>query len=300
MIINQPCKITDRIFLLGRKESCIYLLKGKEEYTILGGGMVHIVPEVIEQLKRFNIEEERIKRIIILHSHFDHCSIVPFFKKRWKWATITASEKAKELLANPKVIESIEAMNQDILKKYGRQKKGETLGLSFSGIDVEEVIKGGDVLSCGDLSMEVIDTPGHSSCSVAVYVPEEKAMFGSDAGGIPFGDDVFTAANSDFDKYQKSLNKISEYDIDIYLAEHYGVITGEDARYFLQKSISSAKETRKMLEESLLRTKDVKKSTLEITDRIMEKAPHDFLPRDVIAIVAGQMLRYISKAVLKA
>jgi len=300
MIINQPCKVTDRILLLGRKESCIYLLKGKEEYTILGGGMVHIVPEVIEQLKRFNIEEERIKRIIILHSHFDHCSIVPFFKKRWKWATITASEKAKELLANPKVIESIEAMNQDILKKYGRQKKGEALCLTFSGIDVEEVIKGGDVLSCGDLSMEVIDAPGHSSCSLAIYVPEEKAMFGSDAGGIPFGDDVFTAANSDFDKYQNSLNKIAGYDIDIYLAEHYGAITGKDARYFLQKSMLSAEETRKMLEESLLRTKDIKKSTLEITDRIMEKAPQDFLPREVIAIVAGQMLRYISKAALKA
>jgi len=298
MIINQPGKITDKIFLLGRKESCVYLLKGKEEYAILGGGMVHIVPEVIEQLKKFNIEEERIKRIIILHSHFDHCSIVPFFKKRWKWVTVNASEKAKELLANPKVIESIEVMNQDILKKYERQKKGETLGLAFSGIDVEAVIKGGDIISCSDLSMVVIDAPGHSSCSVAIYVPEEKAMFGSDSGGIPFGDDVFTAANSDFDKYQNSLNKILKYDIDIYLAEHYGARTGEDARSFLKKSIISAKDTRKMLEESLLHTKDVKKSTMEVTDRIMEKAPHDFLSREVIAIVAGQMLRYISKTIL--
>jgi len=73
MIIEHPGKVTERIVLLGQKESCVYLLDGKEEYAIVGGGMVHIVPDVIEQLGASGIDEEKIKRIIILHSHFDHC-----------------------------------------------------------------------------------------------------------------------------------------------------------------------------------------------------------------------------------
>ena len=295
MIINKPGNVTDRIVLLGRNESSVYILKGKDEYALLGGGMVCIVPEMLEQLKAFGIKEEKIKRIIILHSHFDHCGIVPFFKKRWPWAKVTASARAKELLSLPKVIKTVDFMNQALLQKYGLQKEAEELGLGFSGIDVEEVVKDDDILSCGDLTMKVIEVPGHSSCSIAVCVPEEKAMFASDAGGIPVGDKVFTAANSNFDKYQESLSKMAAYPIEVHLAEHYGAMTGEDGRNFLQKAMVAAKESRSILEESILRTKDIKKSVGEITDRLMDEMPEDFLSRDVISIVVGQMLKYLSR-----
>ena len=61
MIITKSGKVTDRILLLGVKESSVYILKGRDEYAFLGGGMVHMVPEIMEQLKDFKIEEEKIK-----------------------------------------------------------------------------------------------------------------------------------------------------------------------------------------------------------------------------------------------
>jgi glyoxylase-like metal-dependent hydrolase (beta-lactamase superfamily II) len=295
MIITKPGKVTDRIVLLGVKESSVYILKGEDEYAFVGGGMVHIVPEIVEQLKEFKIEEEKIKRILILHSHFDHCGVVPFLKKRWPWAKVTASLKAKELLAAPKVIETIQFLNQALLKEKGREGQANDLGLGFSGINVEEVVKENDIIRCGDLTIEIIEVPGHSSCSISAYVPDEKAMFGSDAGGIPFGDQIFTCANSNFDKYQESLMKMNRYEIDVYLAEHYGARTGEDANTFLNKSMDFAKEARAILEASYARTKDIKKSTEEITDMLMENTPDDFLHRDIVALVTGQMLKYISR-----
>jgi len=295
VIITKPGKVTDRILLLGVKESSVYILKGKDEYAFIGGGMVHIVPEIVEQLKDFNIEEEKIKRIIILHSHFDHCAVVPFFKRRWPWTKIIASQRAKELLAAPNVIETIEFMNQALLKEKERENQAKDLGLEFSGINVEEVVKDDDIISCGDLSIKIIEVPGHSSCSITAYVPEEKAMFASDAGGIPFGDQIFTCANSNFDKYQESLAKMARYEINVYLAEHYGARTGIDASSFLKKSIDFAKEARTTLESSYARTKDVKKSTKEITDMLMENEPDDFLHKDIVALVTGQMLKFISK-----
>ena len=295
MIITNPGKVTDRIILLGVKESSVYILKGEDEYAFLGGGMVYIVPEIIEQLKEFKIEEEKIKRIIILHSHFDHCGVVPFFKRRWPWVKITASQKAKELLASPNVIETIQFLNQVLLKEKGREDLAKNLELEFSGINVKEVVKENDIIRCGDLTLEIIEVPGHSSCSIAAYVPDEKAMFGSDAGGIPFRDQIFTCANSNFDKYQEGLEKMARYEIEVYLAEHYGARTGKDANTFLNRSMNFAKEARAILEASYARTKDVKKSTEEITDMLMENAPDDFLHRDIVALVTGQMLKYISR-----
>lgn len=294
MIIDHPGNVTERILLLGEKASCIYLLKGESEYAILGGGMTYIVPDVIRQLQEFNIEEKNIKQMVILHSHFDHCGIIPFFKRRWPWIKITASARAKELLDKPKVIESISSLNGMLLAERGLEEKAETLGLEFGEINVDHIVGEGDVISCGDLAMEVIETPGHSSCSIAVYVPQEKAMFASDAGGIPFGDKVFTAANSNFDRYQDSLEKMAGYEIDVYLAEHFGARTGDDGRDYLKQSINDAMETRGILEASYRKTKDVQKSTQEITDRFLKWMPDGFMPRDIIEIVIGQMLKYIA------
>jgi len=255
MIITKFGKVTDRILLLGVKESSVYILNGEHEYAFLGGGMVHIVPEIIEQLKDFKIEEEKIKRIIILHSHFDHCGIVPFLKKRWPWAKVISSQRAKELLAAPNVIEIIKFMNQALLKEVGREDQAKDLGLEFLGINVEEVVEDNDIISCGDLSIKILEVPGHSSCSIAAYVAEEKAMFGSDAGGIPFKDQIFTCANSNFDKYQESLKKMAGYEINVYLAEHYGARTGKDASNFLKRSLDYAKEARAILEYFRLKDK---------------------------------------------
>jgi len=63
---------------------------------------------------------------------------------------------------------------------------------------------------------------------------------------------------------------------------------------YLKHSINAAKETRGILEASYRKTKDVQKSTQEITDRFMEWVPDGFMPRDIIAMVIGQMLKYIA------
>lgn len=295
MVIEKPGKVTERILLFGQRESCVYVLDGNTEYALIGGGMIHIITDVIEQLSALNIDEEKIKRIMILHSHFDHCGIVPFFKKRWPWAKVTASLRSRELLSTPKVVETIEFLNQVLLAEYGLEEKIKDLGIESYGIEVEEVVAEGDALSCGDLSLEVLDVPGHSSCSMAVYVPREKAMFASDAGGIPFGDKIFTAANSNFDEYQKSLRKMAGYEIEVFLAEHFGARTGDDARDYLHRSIDSAKDTRKILEESYSRTGNVEKSTEELTVRFMKEVPDGFMSKDVFALVIGQMMNYIAK-----
>ncbi len=295
MIINRSGWITDRILKLGRKESCVYLLKGQDEYAILGGGMVQIVPEVNRQLAELNIAEEKIKRLVILHAHFDHCGIIPYYQKRWPWATVAASQRAKELLATPKVVKSIASLNQATLASYNREQEGRELGLDFTSIEVTEVVKGGDIIHCGGVAMEVMDVPGHSTCSIAVYVPQEKAMFASDAGGIPFGEDVFTAANSNYDQYLESIEKIFGYEIDVYLPGHYGVRTDEDCQTYMRKSRLSAQKTREHLEEAYARTGDVKKSVAEVSDRIMARAPQDFLPKEIITIVIGQMMSWIAR-----
>lgn len=294
MRISQPAWISDRILLLGKQESNIYLLRGSE-HTIVGGGMITIVPDVLEQLAFFGIEEARITRLLLLHTHFDHCGTAPFFARRWPHMKVVASRRGREMLADPKVVASIALLSQAAIAQAGMERKAEELGLAFDGVEVKETVDGGDRVNWGGIELEIIDAQGHSSDSIAAYMPSEKALFASDAGGIPFGNDVFAAGNSNFTKYQETLERFLQYDVDIHLAEHYGAFTGEDAKRFMPRSIEAAKETRRLMEESFARTRDAQKSTEELTDLIMKRAPEYFLPREVMAMVIGQMMRYIAK-----
>jgi glyoxylase-like metal-dependent hydrolase (beta-lactamase superfamily II) len=295
MIFNSPGKVTDRITLLGRRESCVYLLDGITEYAILGGGMTYIVPDVQSQIAKAGIDEKLISRLIIHHTHFDHVGIIPYFKKRWPWANVTASARGAGQLAKPAVIDAIKGINNMVLANNGLADKEAELGLNFDTIPVEDMPSDGERRRIGDLTLEFIMVPGHSTCSMAVYVPELKALFASDAGGIPFEGQVFAAANSNFDLYQASLERMAACEVDFHGAEHYGAFTGEDARSFIPKSIEAAIETRKMIEGSLNKTNSASITSEEITDWMEANAGRYFLPREVLKMVVDQMTGWLAR-----
>ncbi|MFH1134487.1 MAG: MBL fold metallo-hydrolase [Pseudomonadota bacterium] len=295
MNIDAPGKITDRITLLGKKESNLYLVEGRDQSALLGGGMAYIAPDVSRQLRDLGVAEEKISHIIIHHAHFDHVGAVPFLRRRWPGATVHASARARELLASPKIVDSVIAFNQALLEQNAPDFPAAEANLNRAGFTVDQVLSEGDVISLGDLDLEILEVPGHSSCSIAVYIPREKALAASDAGGIPYGGDIFASANSNFDQYQASLQKMARLDVDIFLAEHYGASVGEEGRTYIPRSIEAARRTREALEKIYSRVGDEQKATEEVTDYFMSNAAGYFLPREVMAMVAGQMIRFIAR-----
>lgn len=292
---TEPGKVTEKIVLLGTRESCLYLVDGGRESVVIGGGMAYIAPDVLRQLQAFSVDEKKIRRVVILHAHFDHCGLVPFMKKKWPWAMVAASQRAKELLSEPGVSESIRAMNREALVRKGLHQRAETEGFGFTAVEVEEVLAEGDKVRCGDLSLEVFEVPGHSSCSIALYLPDEKALFASDAAGVRYGDYYMAAGNSNFDLFERSLEKMARLEVEVLLGEHFGALDGEEGRGFLRKAIEEAHKTRVLIEDSFRRTGDVEKSTEEVARAFLSGAPKDFLPPEVLTMVAGQMVRYIAK-----
>ena len=301
MRITQPGKITDRIFFLGRTESCVYLVQGDREYALVGGGMSYIAPEVSAQIKKLGVKENLIKRLIILHAHFDHVGCMPYFKKKWPWAVVTGSLRAREMFDTPKVIETLTTMNRALAAQHGLDREIEEQGLlDFKRLEVEEAVGEGDAISLGDLSLEVIDARGHSSCSIAVYAPEEKALFASDAGGIPYGRSPFTVANSNFDQYQHTLTKMAALDVEIYLAGHYGAMTGPDARKYIEETIKAAEETRRLILESYARTQDIQKAAQEVARIRLDASPGYFLSEETVIRTTQQMVKNLVKLMDKA
>ncbi len=204
-------------------------------------------------------------------------------------------KRAKQFFSDPKILAVLADLNNKATSGAGLTEQAEKDGFAFTEVKIERTVKGGDIIQCGELTLEIIDAPGHSSCSIGIYIPQEKAIFTSDLAGVCFGGQIAPTANSNYDYYQQTLEKLVKYDVEIVLPEHFGVASGEEGRTYIPRSIEAAKKERAMLEESYQRTRDIEKSTEEITDILVKKTSATFIPRAVRATVVRQMLRFIAK-----
>lgn len=292
-MIVEPGKITERITLLGAPESCFYHVDGGGEAVIIGGGMAHLAPQVHSQIEAFAIDVKKISRLVVLHTHFDHCGLVPYLKKRWPWMKVAASAQGKSRLSDPRVTQTIASFNQMAIARAKLEQEAARLGFEFTGIDVEQSLQEGDRLVCGEVAIDILEVPGHSSCSIAAYAPEEKAFFVSDATGVYSKDFSFAAGNSNYDLYQKSLQRIATYPVETVLLEHYGAAVGEEARSLFAKAVQTAEAMRASIEKTYRLTRDVAKTTETITQFVLARSPDYF---GVIPMVIGQMVKFITKA----
>jgi glyoxylase-like metal-dependent hydrolase (beta-lactamase superfamily II) len=293
--IRKAGKVIDNLWLLGHETSGVYLLEGKEGSIIISGGVSCIVPAILHQIEAFGIDMAQANKILILHSHFDHVGIVPFLKRLQPEIEIYASKRAWEILSMPKAIDTINAFNRSVTEQMGMAETCSEYDLEWRDDICGKEISDGDEIDLGDVKLQIIETPGHSSCAISAYEPVSKALFPTDSGGIPFKQMVVTSGNSNYTKFQKSLEKLRNLDVAVYCADHYGYVTGEEASAFIDRSIEVAKEHRRIMEEAYARTKDIDKATEELVASFYDENQDYFLPQDIFGAVYRQMVRHIAE-----
>ena len=264
---------------------------------IISGGVSCITPAVMQQMKTNQIDESRITKILILHSHFDHVGIVPYLKRSHPGIDIYASERAWEILSMPKAMNTINAFNRSVTERMGMAESCSEYDLDWrddiTGIAVQE----GDEIDLGDMKVQIFETPGHSSCSITAYEPEIKALFPSDGGGIPFDKIIITSGNSNFTKFQNSLERLKDFEVAYYCADHYGYVIGSEARDFILRSIQAAEEHRTRIEKAYLRTRDIDTATKELVAFFYKEYQSYFLPSEIFEGVYRQMVRHIAEVI---
>jgi glyoxylase-like metal-dependent hydrolase (beta-lactamase superfamily II) len=289
-------RIGDGLWYLGRDETGIYLLEGKTSSLIISGGMSYLAPLVLSQLHDFGIDEKKIGKLLILHSHFDHVGLVPFFKRRYPDLEVYASSRAWEILHMPKGIETINRFSRLITERMGLTRGVEGCDLEWRDDVAGTAVFEGKTIDLGGMIVQILETPGHSSCSISAYVSEIRALFPSDGGGIPYGEMILPSGNSNFTKYQQSLEKLKTLTVDIVCADHYGYVTGREAGTYINKSIDAARKKRTMIEELFLRTGSIEKTVDELLEEIYTKHPDYFLSPEISAGVYRQTVRHIAGA----
>jgi len=288
-----PGKICEHVWYLGREESGIYLVEGSTCSMVISGGMSYIAPDVLTQLREFAINEKKIHQLLILHSHFDHVGLVPLFNKRLEDLTVYASRHAWEALHDAAKIQHINALNAMGMKQvnapFDLAQHDLLWHTDLEGITVSE----GDCIDLGGIHVEILETPGHSECSISAYIPQIKALFPSDSGGIPFKDGIIPSGNWNYTEFQNSLRKLNSLDVEYLCADHYGYVTGAEAHGFISRTIQTSEQFCTMIQAVYRRAGSVEKTVNRMIRYTLALHKEYFLSPDILYEVYLSMVQHI-------
>lgn len=134
----------------------------KKECAVIDPGMS--TPEEEKAIEDFIAEKGlTLTNIINTHLHIDHVAGIPFLRKKFG-APVLAHEGDKFLGDGI----------SDQARMFG-------LDMPLENIEISEYLKAGDVIKIGDGKLEVIEVPGHSKGSIALYDPDGHFLISGDA-----------------------------------------------------------------------------------------------------------------------
>jgi len=292
---TKPGLVAEGLWYLGRKEAGVYILMDKGEAALINGSLSVIIPDVLEQAQRFGIDIKRITKAIIPHAHFDHVGIIPYLARQNPQMHIFASARAKDFLKNPNIIKTINDFSRTAAALLGKNEIMNTYDTEWRDDVTIDIIGEGNEITIGSKKLLVMEIPGHSSCSLAFYESSHRALFPSDCGGIPFANTIVPSGNSNFTRFQEGLSRLCTLPVKYYCSDHYGFITGREAKDFGAAACSAAAQLRCDIESALANLGSVETAASKIIDDFYNAYPGYFLDRMIMAAIVLQMVKHIAK-----
>lgn len=293
MRIREWGAVCDRVWRLGDAECCVYLVQGSRSALMVNGGLAVLVPQVLKQLHQIGRTPADIDQYLILHSHFDHNGCVPYFKRRNPAMTVHASRRAVDVLRKPPVIVSVNRLAHFTIDHRGLADIRSRYELDWWPELPVDGLSEGDRIDLGDLHVEIIETPGHSPCSISAYIPELKMLFPSDAAAIPLEDKFLPYGTSNYLEFQASLRKLAHLPVEYLCSDHYAWIDGDEARGYIGSTIAEAERRRRLMLEACERCGSVDAAAEELATTFCDEYVADLMPWTVFVDSFRAMLRAI-------
>lgn len=237
--MTYPRQLTDRVFLLGNPYISVYLIKGDRFSVLVETGLSITAPQIVNQLKTLEVDPSSLKYLIITHTHADHVMGAPLIKQAFSEIRIAGVAEARDLLSKQKILDFFtqeDAYTSNRLLDFEAvEVRGPLQPLPLFA--VEKTVSPGEILDPGGFSLHILDAPGHCRGGIALWEPQERALFCSDYLGfhLPRGQFV-SNFYVDYDAYRSTFEELSALKPKWICPGHCGAHGGEEAVQFMDGS----------------------------------------------------------------
>lgn len=216
-------RVSDKVYmidalLLGRPEALsTYLILGNEGSMIIDPGPPSSIITIMKTVRSLNVKSPLVA---LTHIHLDHGG--------GSWRILRELENAK-LYVHPRGVSHM--VNPSQLLSAAKRLLGDNIVDLYGqvrGVDPMRVVKSrdGDILKLGDVSVEVIWTPGHASHHQCYYIAKEGVLIIGDAGGTydPKTGYITPTSPPPFNPERaiESLGRLMKLNVEILCYGHFG------------------------------------------------------------------------------
>ena len=248
LIKNPPAEIAKNLWMLGTAEYPVFCFLDAGECVIFEASVSAVAPVIARQMAALGIAPDSVKQVVITHAHPDHVMGVPVFRKLFPNVTVLASALAAKTLAIEKAVSFFCKVDQVLtasLKTAGSITEAEQAQPPAEmQIAVDRTIKADDTVTTGGARFAVLETPGHSDCSLSFHEPDRGILIISDVTGYYMPEhhwwwpNYFTSYAATLD----SMRRLAGLKAEVLCLSHNAVIQGTEEIGACFKSALSATE----------------------------------------------------------
>lgn len=228
----------------------VLMVLGNEKTALIDCGMAYCAEQLIQNIKHvfdMELKQKSISRsidyIFATHSHYDHIGAMAAIKAAWPEAIACASAHAAKVFKRPGAIQMIQNMSNNAAQIYTGNSK---VIIDYEKMQIEHVLYEGDEIALGDVFVRIIETPGHTNCSLSFAIEPMHILFLSESTGVVISDDyVASSTLKSFSDTYKSIEKCKKYQAKRMIVPHYGILPETfHERYWklLEKNLEEKKE----------------------------------------------------------
>lgn len=296
LIKNPPVQTTDHLWMLGTNAFPLYLYRDARQCTIFEGAISAMGPVLDEQLQTLGVTRDIVKQVVVTHAHPDHVMAIPVFREMFPGVSVIASESAAKTLQIEKAVSFFCKMdgaltdwliNSGMMAEAGRQAPQ-----TASQIEVDRTVCEGDSIEVGQgVSFRVLETPGHSHCSLSFHEPGENILIISDATGyyLPDQDYMWPGYLAGYGDYLHSIERLAEVGAEILCLSHNAVIRGaEDVAAYFRRAVAETEQYHQHIVEKAKSGASVREIAAELGTGVYEKTPQlsvDFFQKNCALLV---------------
>ena len=196
-------QIFDDLLIVAQKETACYVWKTGEGLVVIDGIWPdeRVYTELLDAIRDVGWEKELVTKFVMTHGHIDHVGC-------GKWL---ADNGAETYLSEA----------DDVLRRTAPHEEGRSD--CWKDFPISCFISDGDSIACGDKSIEVISTPGHTAGCMSFIFPVYESgvkhvacLFGG--ATAPWGDEAGKQLQRQ--SVLKFMNAAAERHCDVALTNH--------------------------------------------------------------------------------
>ena len=206
-----PFTIVAPIHYVGTKDLAAYLITTPAGHILIDGAVPSMAGEIEKSIRALGFKPEEIKILLTTQAHFDHAGTMAHFAALSK-ASVRVMQGDERLIAD--------GGRSDYL--FGKQTE-----FNYAPVKVDVVLKDGDVITLGGVSLTALRTPGHTpGCATYTMSVTDKGKTYAVVfpGSTTVNPGTRLVKNPSYpgiaDDYRRTLDRLAALKPDIYLAAH--------------------------------------------------------------------------------